>query len=166
MSDNLPVKRASHTDTLRKLKRYLVLREEGVGFHTACNRLGLPESTVNNARRDDPLFAEAERSARMIYAERHERTLHALADAGDFQSLSKTLDAEMPEKYGKRAEVRAGAILVVVDASNHIDRIAQLKEELERRRADTPLYARETNPYFQTVEDTIEDATEDAVVVE
>jgi hypothetical protein len=142
-SDNLPVlatpkrvrqfepdrARKSPKETLRKLKRYLLLLEDGVLFHAACKASGLTAKQVQEYRYNNPQFAEAEQ--------------HAKAEG--VETFLKAND----ERYRPQRNDAFHAVLVVpVTSANVLERIARLRDELERRDKDTPEIFRDTNPFL------------------
>lgn len=173
MANNLPVRKgpdsAREAETLRKLKRYLLLREEHVLFHAACKQAGVSAETVKKYRRENPQFAEAEAVAISAGVENAEAVLQRKALDGDYQSLKAYLEAN-DEKYApKRADERHSVLIVPVNAGNLMDRIANLREELQRRANDMPGIFRETNPFVDHAdahETIIETDIVDAEVVE
>ncbi len=150
MTSNLPAKVTRATDdlTLRRLKRYLLLLEQGHLQHEATRMAELSPGTLREWRQKNPQFKEAESDAKAQGVERYERILADKALEGDYQSLAKFLEANDPEKYNKRVTREDRVAIVVVDATTALGRIQALREELERRDRDIPLAARNTNPWI------------------
>jgi hypothetical protein len=148
-SDNLPVKRTRDSDAeiLRKLKHYLVRREEGKLFHAACRESDVSPDTVKRYRKDHPDFAEAEHAAASAGIELAEEVLQDKAMDGDYQSLAKFLEAN-DDKY-KKQNITERQTLVVISADNALEKVQILKEELERRRRDIPEGVVGTNPFLR-----------------
>lgn len=147
-SDNLPVKRTSDADRLRALKHYLVRRESGVLFHRACREAGVKPDIVSRYRNDHPDFRDAEEIAIASGLELTEEVLKDKADNGDFNSLSKFLEANDP-KYRKQVAGNERQVLVVISADNALEKVQMLREELERRRRDMPESVRGKNPFVR-----------------
>ena len=162
-SDNLPVKRTRQSDAeiLRGLKHYLVRREGGILFHRACREAGGTPATVTRYRKDHPDFAEAEQVAVSAGLELTEEVLKAKADAGDFNSLAKFLEAN-DEKYQKRVAGSERSVVVVISADNALEKVQLLREELERRRRDMPAGVRGKNPFVRDQAERFE--TDDDIV--
>jgi hypothetical protein len=161
-SDNLPVlatpkrvrqfepdrARKSPKETLRKLKRYLLLLEDGVLFHAACKASGLTAKQVQEYRYNNPQFAEAEQHAKAEGVEKVEKKLHEAAMDGNLSAIETFLKAN-DERYRPQRNDAFHAVLVVpVTSANVLERIARLRDELERRDKDTPEIFRDTNPFL------------------
>ena len=155
--------RTSDDLTLRRLKRYLLLLEDGKLQHEALRESQIPIATLKEWRQKNPQFKEAEQDAKAQGVEKYERVLADKALAGDYQSLAKFLEANDPDKYDRKQIREDRLAIVVVDATTALGRIQTLREELERRDRDIPLFARNANPWINEdlpvlVEDEITDA--------
>ena len=146
-TDNLPVRRRSDAEILRSLKHYLVRREAGTLFHRACREADVSPDTVKNYRRNHPDFAEAEQVAIAAGMELAEEVLQTKAMDGDFQSLSRFLEANDP-KYQKQTLTERQTV-VVISSDNLLDKVQTLKEELQRRKRDIPAGVVGKNPFIR-----------------
>lgn len=146
-TDNLPVKRRSDAEILRALKHYLLRREAGVLFNRACREADVSPDTVKNYRRNHPDFAEAEQVAIAAGMELAEEVLQTKAMGGDYQSLSRFLEANS-EKYQKQTLTERQTV-VVISADNALEKVQLLKEELMRRRRDIPAGVVGKNPFIR-----------------
>lgn len=156
--ENLPaVRKKQDPDSvvLRKLKQYLLLREDGKLFHEACKAVGVEPSTVEHWRTSNPQFRDAERTARRAGLEKVEKRLRDAAEEGEAWAIKDYLAAQVPETYGNRVQ-HEHSVNVNVSAANHLDKVRTLREELERRRRDTPLSVMNDNPYFRTAGETVD----------
>lgn len=155
--EKLPAVRKQDPDAvvLRKLKQYLLLREDGKLFHEACKGVGVEPRTVEHWRMSNPQFRDAERTARRAGLERVEKRLRDAAEEGEAWAVKDYLAAQVPETYGNKVH-HEHTLDITVSAANHIDRVRTLKEELERRRRDTPLSVMNDNPYFSTAGETLD----------
>ena len=146
-ANNLPAKRKSDAEILRSLKHYLARREEGALFHKACRVSDISPDTIKRYRKDHPDFAEAERAAEAAGIELAEEVLQVKAMEGDYQSLSKFLEAN-DEKYQKRT-ITERQTVVVISADNALEKVQMLKEELMRRQRDIPESVVGRNPFLR-----------------
>lgn len=147
-ASNLPARRTSPDEVLRKLKRYLLLLEDGELHHAACKLSGLKTATVQEHRRNNPQFADAERNAKAEGIEKVEQKLKDAAMDGNLMAVETFLKANDERYAPKRANEFNSVIIVPITAANALERIAVLKEELERRNADIPDAFRDTNPFL------------------
>jgi hypothetical protein len=164
---NLPARRDSDDETLRKLKRYLVLRSEHKLFYEACRLVDLKPETVRHWREKNPQFADAEKLAAREGIEQAEVVLRDKAMEGkDTQALLKYLEVHTDE-YKPAAQRTEHVLTVTLDAGNMIDRIRDLRHELERRQRDIPTAVVQENDWF-TKPGTVDpdDLVVDAEVVE
>lgn len=148
----LPIKSRNHAaeaELLRKLKRYLILREDGVLLHAALRQVGLTFEELKRERSRNPQFVEAEKVSTAAGVELVEEQLQAKALKGDYQAMSKFLEANDERYAPKRGSDHHTVLVVPVNAGNALDRIAQLREELERRRNDMPEQFLGKNPFVR-----------------
>lgn len=138
MAPNHPAPIVDTSDRLRRLKRYLVLRENGLLFHEAVRGAGLLPDDIHKARNESPQFKDAERWAMSAAHEKVERVLVDAAREGEAWAVKDYLKANLPEVYGDKAVV-SHVHSVDVNTANLIEKVNGLKSELERRRADSPL---------------------------
>lgn len=163
-TDNLPVRRRSDAEILRSLKHYLLKREQGALFNRACREADVLPDTVKSYRRNHPDFAEAERVAIAAGVELAEEVLQGKAMEGDYQSLSKFLEAN-DTKYQKQTLTERQTV-VVISSDNALEKVQLLKEELERRRRDTPAGVVGKNPFIRSRTDIVPTRDDDVVDAE
>lgn len=166
--DNLPAvikrpKRQSPDEIIRKLKRYIILLEAGKLYHAAARESGLTMATIQEHRRNNPQFADAEKHAKAEGVERIEQRLVNLAEQDNFQAIDTFLKANDERYAPKRADQHNSVLIVAVTSANALERIQLLKEELQRRREQTPLSFRDSNPYLNP---DIRPITDDEVVID
>lgn len=155
-SDNLPIrlpdqkKLANEAATLRKIKRYLLLRSQGKLFYEACKAADIPTQTIQTWRYSNPQFKDAENNSRREGAERVEAMLRDAAEEGTPWAVDKYLQAHVPELYGNKV-VHEHRLDVSIDAANHLKKISDLRSELERRRRDIPQSVVDENPFINDV---------------
>lgn len=155
MAPNLPAKRDSDAETLRKLKHYVLLRQQHKLFYEACKEADLKPATVRHWREKNPQFADAEREAAAEGVEQAEKVLKKKAiEDEDYQSLTKYLEANDP-RY-RKSTTTEHVLTVTLDAGNMLDRIRDLRHELARRQRDTPEVVLNESPWFR--DDDIVDA--------
>lgn len=117
-------------------------------FNKACRISGIDADTVRRYRRDHPDFAEAERAAEQAGIELAEEVLQDKAMDGDYQSLSKFLEANS-EKYQKQTLTERQTV-VIISADNALEKVQLLKEELMRRKRDIPAGVVGKNPFLRS----------------
>ena len=145
--------RSSPKETLRKMKRYLLLLEEGNLHHKACRLAGLKSRHVQEFAATNPQFADAIAAAKAEGVEIVEQKLLEAATGENPNLLAVKMFLEAnDEKYSpKRADQNHSVLVVTVTSANALDRIRTLKEELQRRDRDIPIGFRDVNPFLSDV---------------
>jgi hypothetical protein len=120
-------------------------------------------ATVQEHRRNNAQFADAEKTAKAEGVEKAEQRLVDLVEKDNLQAIDIFLKAN-DEKYApKRIDQHNSLIIVPITAGNALERIQMLREELERRDRDIPSGFRDTNPFLNPDIDPI---TDDEVIID
>jgi len=176
-SDNLPIlatpkrvrkweedrARKSPGEVLRRLKRYLVLLEQGQLQHAAAKAAGLKMSQIIEHRSTNPQFADAEKVAKAEGVEIVEQKLHDAALDGNLSAIETFLKANDERYAPKRNDAYHAVLVVPITSANALERIANLRDQLERRDQEIPEVFRNTNPFLN---DHIRPIQDDDTVIE